>query len=103
MKEEEGGDMRFAITGTVLALLLLQSFAYAEEEEQIRVLTGELSTYGYRAVVVDGEKIDLCDEYEVLDTLDKPITIDGLIATEIATVTIRKSCAIQVKAEKIRR
>ena len=34
---------------------------------------------------------------------DKPITIDGLIATEIVTVTIRKSCAIQVKADKIRR
>ena len=95
--------MRFAIAGTVLALLLLQSFAYAEEEEQIRVITGELSTYGVQSVVVDGERIDLCDEYEVLDTLDKTITIEGLIATEIVTVTIRKSCAIQVKAEKIRR
>jgi hypothetical protein len=98
----EGEDMRLAVAGTVLALLLLQSFADAEEE-QIRVLTGELSTYGVQAVVVDGEKIDLCDEYEVLDTLDKTITLDGLIATEIVTVTIRKSCAIQVKAEKIRR
>jgi hypothetical protein len=95
--------MRLAVAGTVLALLLLQSFAHAEEEEQIRVLTGELSTYGVQSVVVDGERIDLCDEYEVLDTLDKTITIDGLIATEIVTVTIRKSCAIQVKAEKIRR
>ncbi len=95
--------MRFAITGTVLALLLLQSFAYAEQEEQIRVITGELSTYGVQSVVVDGERIDLCDEYEVLDTLDKTITIEGLIATDIVTVTIRKSCAIQVKAEKIRR
>ena len=94
--------MRLAVAGTALALLLLQSFAHAEEE-QIRVLTGELSTYGVQAVVVDGERIDLCDEYEVLDTLDKTITIDGLIATEIVTVTIRKSCAIQVKAEKIRR
>lgn len=95
--------MRFAITGTVLALLLLQSFAYAEQEEQIRVITGELSTYGVQSVVVDGERIDLCDEYDVLDTLDKAITIEGLIATDIVTVTIRKSCAIQVKAEKIRR
>jgi len=98
----EGEDMRLAVAGTVLTLLLLQSFAQAEEEK-IRVLTGELSTYGVQSVVVDGEEIDLCDEYEVLDTLDKTITIDGLIATEIVTVTIRKSCAIQVKAEKIRR
>ena len=83
--------------------MLFQSLSYAEEEEQIRIVTGKLSTYGYQAVVVDGEKIELCDEYEVLDTLDKTITIDGLVATEIVTVTVRKSCAIQVKAEKIRR
>jgi hypothetical protein len=99
----EGEDMRLAVAGTVLALLLVQSFAHAEEEEQIIVLTGKLSAYGAGAVVVDGEKIDLCDEYEVLDTLDKAITIDGLVATEIVTVTVRNSCAIQVKAEKIRR
>lgn len=95
--------MRLAVAGTVLALLLLQSSSHAEEQEQIRVLTGDLSAYGARAVVVDGEKIDLCDECEVLDTLDKTITIEGLIATDIVTVTIRNSCAIQVKAEKIRR
>ena len=96
--------MRLAVAGTVLALLLSQSFSYAEEEEeQIRILTGELLKYGFESIVVDGEEIDLCDEYEVLDTLDKAITIEGLIATEIVTVTIRKSCAIQVKAEKIRR
>jgi hypothetical protein len=52
---------------------------------------------------VDGEEIELCEEYEVLDTLDRTITINGLVATEIVTVTVRKSCAIQVKAEKIRR
>ena len=94
--------MRFAVAGTILALLLFGSLSYAEEE-QIRIVTGKLSTYGFQAVVVDGEKIELCDEYEVLDTLDKTITIDGLVATEIVTVTVRKSCAIQVKAEKIRR
>jgi len=99
----EGEDMRLAVAGTILALLLVQSLSHAEEQEQIRVLTGELSTYGVQAVVVDGEKIDLCDDYEVLDTLDKAITLEGLIATEIVTVTVRKSCAIQVKAEKIRR
>ena len=99
----EGEDMRLAVAGTVLALLLLQSFSYAEEQEQIRFLTGKLSAYGPGVVVVDGEKIDLCDEYKVLDTLDKAITLEGLIATDIVTVTIRKSCAIQVKAEKIRR
>ena len=96
--------MRLAVAGTILALLLLQpSVSYAEEPEQIRIVTGELSKYGYQAVVVDGEKIELCDDYEVLDTLDKTITIEGLVATEIVTVTIRKSCAIQIKAEKIRR
>ena len=95
--------MRLAFAGTILALLLFQSLSYAEEEEQIRIVTGKLSTYGFQAVVVDGEKIELCDEYEVLDTLDKAISIDGLVATEIVTVTVRKSCAIQVKAEKIRR
>ena len=94
--------MRFAVAGTILALLLFGSLSYAEEE-QIRIVTGKLSTYGFQAVVVDGEKIELCDEYEVLDTLDKTITIDGLVATEIVTVTVKKSCAIQVKAEKIRR
>lgn len=94
--------MRLAVAGTILALLLVQSLSHAEEE-QIRVITGDLSAYGVRAVVVDGEEIDLCDEYEVLDTLDKAITIEGLIATDIVTVTILKSCAIQVKVEKIRR
>ena len=82
--------MRLAVAGTILALLLVQSLSHAEEQEEIRVITGELSAYGVRAVVVDGEKIDLCDEYEVLDTLDKTITIEGLIATEIVTVTVRK-------------
>ena len=95
--------MRLAVAGTILALLLVPPLSHAEEQEPIRVLTGGLSAYGVRTVVVDGEKIDLCDEYEVLDTLDKTISIDGLIATDIVTVTIRKSCAIQVKAEKIRR
>ena len=94
--------MRTVFALTILGLLVLQPLAHAEEE-QIRTVTGELSKYGYQAVVVDGEEIELCDDYQVLDTLDKTITIDGLIATEIVTVTIRKSCAIQVKAEKIRR
>jgi|GEM_PF-2210063 len=95
--------MRLAVAGTIFALLLVQPLSHAEEQEQIRVITGELSTYGYQAVVVDGEKIDLCDEYEVLDTLDKTITIDGLIATEIVTVAVKNECAFMVKAEKIRR
>ena len=95
--------MRLAVAGTILALLLVQSLSHAEEQEQVRVLTGELSTYGYRAVVVDGEEIDLCDEYEVLDTLDRTITIEGLIATETVTVAVKNECAFMVKAEKVRR
>ena len=99
--------MKAHFTGIVLFLvfltLILLAFPSHAEEEQIRVITGKLSDYGMQAVVVDGEKIDLCDEYEGLDTLDKAITIEGLVATDIVTVTIRKSCAIQIKAEKIRR
>ncbi len=95
--------MRTVFAGAIVALLLLQPASHAEEQAPIRIVSGELSGYGVRAVVVDGERIDLCDGCEVLDTLEKPITVDGLIATEIVTVTIRKSCAVQVKAEKIRR
>ncbi len=95
--------MKLAFAWTILALLLFHPLSHAEEQELIRVVTGELSAHGVRGVVVDGERIDLCEDYEVLDTLDNPITIDGLIATEIVTVTVRNSCAIQVKAEKIRR
>ena len=91
------------ITVTILFVLLLHPLVYAQDQEPLRFVTGELSGYGYGAVVVDGERIELCDDYEVLDTLDKPIRIDGLVATEIVTVTVRKECAIQVKAEKIRR
>ena len=95
--------MRIVVVGTLLFLLLLQAGSYAEEQEEIRIVTGELSGYGSRVVVVDHEKIPLCDDYEVLDTLEKPISIDGLIATEIVTVAIKNDCAFMVKAEKIRR
>jgi len=95
--------MRVAVVGTILSLLLVHALSYAEEQEQIRILTGKLTGYGDRVVVVDHEKVALCDDYEVLDTLDKPIRIDGLIATEIVTVSIRDACAFQVKADKIRR
>lgn len=95
--------MRIPVVATTLFLLLLQPLLYAQEAEPLKVITGELSGYGHGAVVVDGEVIELCDDFEVLDTLDKPIRIDGLVATEIVTVTVRKACAIQVKAEKVRR
>ena len=95
--------MRIALAGAILALLLLQPASHAEEQEPIRIVSGELSAYGPRTVVVGGERIVLCEGCEVLDTLDKPITVEGLVATDIVTVTIKKSCAIQVKAEKIRR
>ena len=95
--------MRIAVAGTILFLLLLQPLTHAEQQEEIRFITGELSRYGHRAVVVGKEKIALCDDYEVLDTLEKPISIDGLIATEIVTVAIKYDCAFMVKAEKIRR
>ena len=95
--------VRTAVAGTTLFLLLVQPFSYAEEQEEVRILTGELSRYGKGTVVVDQEKIPLCDDYEVLDTLEKQISIDGLIATETVTVAIKNDCAFMVKAEKIRR
>jgi hypothetical protein len=95
--------MKIPVAATILSLLLLQPLLYAQEKEPLRFITGELSAYGNSAVVVDGERIELCDDFEVLDTLEKPIRIDGLVATEIVTVTVRKACAIEVKAEKIRR
>jgi hypothetical protein len=95
--------MRVAVVGAVLSLLLLQGVSYGEEQEQIRIITGKLTGFGDRFVVVDHERVALCDDYEVLDTLDKPIRIDGLIATETVTVSIRDACAFQVKAEQIRR
>jgi hypothetical protein len=95
--------MRIPVVATLLSFLILQPLVYAQEQEPLRFITGELSAYGNGAVVVDGERIELCDDFDVLDTLEKPIRIDGLVATEIVTVTVRKSCAIQVKAEKIRR
>ena len=95
--------MRIVIAAAILFLFLLKAGSYAEEQEEIRIVTGKLTGYGSRAVVVDREKIVLCDEYEVLDTLEKPISIEGLIATEIVTVAIKNDCAFMVKAEKIRR
>jgi hypothetical protein len=95
--------MRTVVATLILFLLLLQPASYAEEQEEIRIITGKLTGYGNRVVFVDHEKVELCDEYEVLDTLDKPILIDGLIATETVTVAIKNDCAFVVKAEKIRR
>ena len=95
--------MRVLIAAAILFLLLPQAGSYAQEQEEIRIVTGKLTGYGSRAVVVDREKIPLCDEYEVLDTLEKVISIEGLVATEIVTVAIKNDCAFMVKAEKIRR
>jgi hypothetical protein len=95
--------MKIAVAGTILFFLLLQPPAHAEEQEEIIVITGELSSYSDEAVVVNEEKFWLCDDYEVLDTLEKRISIDGLVATETVTVAIKNNCAFVVKAEKIRR
>ena len=93
--------MKIAVAGTILFLLLLQPLTHAQE--QIWFKTGELTKYGEGAVVVDQEKFWLCDDYEVLDTLEKRISIDGLVATETVTVAIKNNCAFMLKAEKIRR
>jgi hypothetical protein len=89
---------------TATALIVCCPFAslHAEEEEPV-VITGKLFAYGKSSIVVDGEEIDLCEEAQVLDPADMPISIDGLVATETVSVIIRDDCAIEVKALEIRK
>ena len=90
------------MTAAVLGVSLLSSPGSAEEEKPL-VISGKLTGYDTRSVHVDGEKIDLCENAEVLDPAEMRISTDGLVATETVKVTIQNGCAIEVMAMEIRR
>lgn len=90
------------LIATVLGFCLLLSQPRAEEEQTV-LLSGKLTGYDTRSVTVDGEHIDLCDNVQVLDSEDRPILTDGLVATETVAVVLTKGCAIEVKALEIRK
>jgi hypothetical protein len=90
------------MVATVLSLSLFLPEPQAEEEE-ILVISGRLTGYDTGSVVVDGERIELCEKARVLDPRDKQILTDGLVATETVEVTLKSGCAIEVKALEIKR
>ena len=90
------------IVGAALGLGLLLHSSHAQEQGVLTV-TGRLSGYGMHMVIVDGDKIELCEDYEVLDCLDRQISLDGLIATETVQVTLTEACAVAVKAMRVRK
>lgn len=90
------------IVGAALSFGLLLPSTHAQEKD-VQIVTGRLSDYGGHAVVVDGDKIELCEDAEVLDCLGRRISLDGLIATETVQVTLKNACAVEVKALRIRR
>ncbi|NOZ24889.1 MAG: hypothetical protein GXO94_02200 [Nitrospirae bacterium] len=93
--------MKKLIMTTVAFLVLLTGLAPVRGEEAV---TGTLSGYGKNFVVVDGEKIDLCEDYRILDSADaeEDTGLDGLIAVETVTVTLENGCATEVKAIVVR-
>jgi len=94
--------LKTLLTGTALSLCCLLAPSHAQEEKPV-VITGKLFGYGKSSIVVNGEQIDLCEEAQVLDPRDRLISIDGLVATQTVSVTIRDGCAIEVKALEIRK
>jgi hypothetical protein len=94
--------LRTVFMGTALIVCCIVAPSHAQEEKPV-VITGKLVGYGKSSIVVEGEQIDLCEEAEVLDPLERQIHTDGLVATETVSVVIRDGCAIEVKALEIRR
>ena len=90
------------MTATALSLCFFLSEPYAREEEPV-VISGRLTGYDARSVVVDGEKVELCENARVLDPAEMDILTDGLVATERVKVIIINGCAMEVKAMEIRR
>lgn len=88
--------------GMALGLCCFLAPSHAQEEKPV-VITGKLFGYGKSSIVVNDERIDLCEEAQVLDPRDRLISIDGLVATETVSVTIRDGCAIEIKALEIRK
>ena len=90
------------VTATALCLCFFLSEPYAGEEE-VAVLSGRLTGYDVRSVIVDGEKVELCENARVLDPAEREILTDGLVATETVEVIVINGCATEVKAMEIRR
>ena len=90
------------MTATTLSLCFLLSEPCAREEEPV-VISGRLTGYDASFVVVDGEKVELCENARVLDPAEMDILTDGLVATETVKVIIINGCAMEVKAMEIRR
>ncbi len=91
----------FTIVITTIFFVLFISLPFAMCAETI---TGTLSGYGKDFVVVDGKKIEFCDDYKVSDSIDaeEETGTDGLIAVETVTVTLKNTCAIEIKAIVVR-
>lgn len=90
------------ITATALSFCFLPYELCAREEAPV-VISGKLTGYDAGSVVVDGEKVELCENARVLDSAERDILTDGLVATETVKVIIIDGCAIEVKAMEIRR
>lgn len=90
-----------AIMITAILFILFISLPFAMGTETI---TGTLSGYGRDFVVVDGKKIELCDDYKISDSIDaeEETGTDGLIAVETVTVTLENKCASEIKAIVVR-
>ncbi len=90
-----------AIMITAILFILFISLPFAMGAETI---TGTLSGYGRDFVVVDGKKIELCDDYKISDSIDaeEETGTDALIAVETVTVTLKNTCASEIKAIVVR-
>ncbi len=93
--------MKKLLVTTTIFFILLITLSPAMGEETI---TGDLSGYGKDFVVVDGRRIVLCDDYKISDSIDaeEEASTNGLIAVETVTVTLKNTCAIEVKAVVVR-
>ncbi|GMT47951.1 MAG: hypothetical protein IEMM0007_1517 [bacterium] len=87
------------ITAIVFILFTSLSFAMGA-----KTVTGTLSGYGKDFIVVDGKKIALCDGYKISDSTDteEGTGTDGLVAVDTVTVTLKNTCAVEVKAIVVR-
>ncbi|HEC96587.1 MAG TPA: hypothetical protein ENI58_00245 [Nitrospirae bacterium] len=86
---------------TTIFFILLITLTPAMGAETI---TGKLSGYGKDFIVVNGRTIELCDDYKISDPIDaeEETGTDGLGAVETVTVTLKNTCAIEIKAIVVR-
>ncbi|HEB75557.1 MAG TPA: hypothetical protein ENJ04_04330 [Nitrospirae bacterium] len=87
------------ITTVFLVLFIGLSPVLGEES-----ITGTLSGYGKNFIVVDGKKVELCEDYRIYDSAapDEETVIDGLVAVETVSVTLENGCAVEVRAITVR-